>query len=1036
NCITPTIVIANPDQSCANVSAGSLIGSTPSIEQNNCGGTQTNDAWFQFIATSPNHSISLINVVGNVFNLNYVLYSGTNCNSLTEIACETDSQGIISNINVGETYTIRVFLSSFTTNSNITFNVCVGTIPPSISSNSTQFTEQQLVQNVLLNSTCASVSNITYSTGTTFGTNFNGIGYFNRNNSTFPFSDGIVLSTGIAAIVNGPNTNVLSNGTGGAGLWAGDNDLNTVINNAGIVFNSNNATKLEFDFTPITSNISFEYIFASEEYGIFQCSFSDSFAFLLTDSVTGVTTNLAVIPGTNTPISVYSVRDSAYNTACSTENINYFGQYNLLPGLNPLNSPINFNGQTKPLVASSNVVINRPYHIKLVIADNNDGAYDSAVFLKGSSFGIGNLNIGSNLLQSTNNALCDGEIQVLNSQLDALLYSFVWLKDGVIIAGENGATLTINSAGTYIVQVTYIGSNCTGTDSVIVEYYPKVIPSNPNNLSKNCNPSGTDVFNLTENNITLLTGFTTGYTVKYYLNNTDANNDTNAISNPTSYTNISNPQNICARVQNTLSGCFGVKCFNLIVQDLTPQFFLPNTLTLCNSISQQISLTPINFSLSNVALTWKKDNVVLTDITSSISINQAGTYEVTVNNSGCTTTKTTTVSNVIVVADTNLPINVCANYKLPILSLNNNYYSGANGSGTAYFAGDVITSSILPMYIKAQIGTCVDETNFNIVIKPNVTPVTTFSYISPLCKGNANTFPSKSTGFVEGGTFSSTPNLDINSTTGLINLTNSLAGTYQITYTILSDAINCVLTNSHTFEVKINEIVTPTFNPIIICQNSELVLPTSSNNNPPIIGTWNSSALTTTISGTINKAVFTPNAGQCAINGTVTIRVDAIPVFEIIGNCQSSAFNLQVNPELSGANYQWFQGNSIIPFNTSDSKIIINEIGLYKCIATVNNCSTTVNYSASDIQCEIQKGISPNSDGKNDYFDLATLNVKQLGIYNRFGLMVYNLANYKNEWNGKTDDNKILPDGTYYYVAELGDGNTKTGWVYINKEIK
>ena len=41
-----------------------------------------------------------------------------------------------------------------------------------------------------------------------------------------------------------------------------------------------------------------DFLFASNEYGEFQCGFSDVFAFLLTDLTTGVTTNIAVVPGT------------------------------------------------------------------------------------------------------------------------------------------------------------------------------------------------------------------------------------------------------------------------------------------------------------------------------------------------------------------------------------------------------------------------------------------------------------------------------------------------------------------------------------------------------------------------------------------------------------------------------------------------------------------------------------------------------------------------------------------------------------------
>ena len=49
---------------------------------------------------------------------------------------------------------------------------------------------------------------------------------------------------------------------------------------------------------------------------------------------------------------------------------------------------IQFNGNTKVLTASqSGITAGSTYHIKLIVTDVNDGAYDSGVFLKASSFG-------------------------------------------------------------------------------------------------------------------------------------------------------------------------------------------------------------------------------------------------------------------------------------------------------------------------------------------------------------------------------------------------------------------------------------------------------------------------------------------------------------------------------------------------------------------------------------------------------------------------------------------------------------------------
>ena len=97
--------------------------------------------------------------------------------------------------------------------------------PPPISTDTTQYTPAQLVQNVLINSNCAQVSNITYSTGTNFGST-NGIGYFNQNGSTFPFNNGVILTSGSALNAPGPNTTTLSDGST---AWTGDTDLENII---------------------------------------------------------------------------------------------------------------------------------------------------------------------------------------------------------------------------------------------------------------------------------------------------------------------------------------------------------------------------------------------------------------------------------------------------------------------------------------------------------------------------------------------------------------------------------------------------------------------------------------------------------------------------------------------------------------------------------------------------------------------------------------------------------------------------------------
>ncbi|MGK4566134.1 DUF7619 domain-containing protein [Flavobacterium sp. 3HN19-14] len=254
---------------------------------------------------------------------------------------------------------------------------------PPLQTSTSQFTTAQLVSDVLVNNPCVTISNITSSTGTNFNS-VNGIGSFNNINPLFPLSSGLVLSTGNVLSIPGPNSTTLSDGSEN---WPGDTELESIITTAtGNVMESHNATKLEFDFTTQNAYMSFNFLFASDEYGIYQCEYSDAFAFLLTDLTTNETTNLAIVPNTTTPISVVTIRDNANNPNCDSQNPLFFDEYFYNT---PSASATNFNGQTAVMTAAAIIDPTHSYHIKLVVADRGDELYDSAVFIQAGSFAAG-----------------------------------------------------------------------------------------------------------------------------------------------------------------------------------------------------------------------------------------------------------------------------------------------------------------------------------------------------------------------------------------------------------------------------------------------------------------------------------------------------------------------------------------------------------------------------------------------------------------------------------------------------------------------
>ncbi|AWM13994.1 hypothetical protein DI487_09085 [Flavobacterium sediminis] len=258
-------------------------------------------------------------------NINYLIpYLGVN-----EMVTFNVTLSVPENYNQNTNLTNTVSVTSQTTDPNPGCSACTDTDTPAPktisvqqannSNTATTYTVEELVNDVLIHSACAQVYNITSSP-------ICGIGYFDSNNADFDFASGVILRNGNVIASQGAYTGTTMSSTCSG---TGDGDLQTISDNNGNTGSINDVTYIQFDFTPLTDNFSFNFIFASNEYGQYQCGFSDVFAFILTDLTTGVSTNLAVIPGTNIPVSVTNIRDTAYNGSCPSSNSQYFDTYNV-----------------------------------------------------------------------------------------------------------------------------------------------------------------------------------------------------------------------------------------------------------------------------------------------------------------------------------------------------------------------------------------------------------------------------------------------------------------------------------------------------------------------------------------------------------------------------------------------------------------------------------------------------------------------------------------------------------------------------------
>ncbi|NNC83878.1 MAG: hypothetical protein HKN79_09885 [Flavobacteriales bacterium] len=213
-------------------------------------------------------------------------------------------------------------------------------------------------------------------------------GSFDSEHSNVGLTHGLILSTGEVAGAIGPNNSPACTAPeAGLGL-SGDTDLESL---AGP--DTHDAAILEFDFVPEGDTLAFRFVFASEEYPEFANTiYNDVFGFFL--SGPGIqgdfssplnypdgAVNLAVLPGSEVPISVNSVNNGTADTG-PCQNCQFLT-------VNPISSDptaIQYDGILTPILVKVPLQCGETYHMKLAIADVGDDHYDSAIFFEKESF--------------------------------------------------------------------------------------------------------------------------------------------------------------------------------------------------------------------------------------------------------------------------------------------------------------------------------------------------------------------------------------------------------------------------------------------------------------------------------------------------------------------------------------------------------------------------------------------------------------------------------------------------------------------------
>lgn len=309
-------------------------------------------------------------------------------------------------------------------------------------------TPEQIVQSVVGGQTLITITDINCQDGAA--------GIFHAGDNTdLGLSQGLLLSTGLASEAANPGTFFASEGLGSPG----DPDLDYLSEQSGNGSLSNDACIVEMDVFAATDELTFEYIFGSEEYPEYvESSFNDIFAFLVSgpgivgDPNIGNQQNVAVLPN-GTFIEINSVNGSE----------NYYYYRNNENGLSVAYDGLTSDsmGVKKSLTASIPTIPCNTYHLKFAIADRGDSVFDSGVFISEIKAGSPNMEVK------------------FNNGIDYLVEDCVNLPEELLIYIEklsgDSATYTVEIGGTATLGVDYqlgVPSTITFTQNQLSFSYP------------------------------------------------------------------------------------------------------------------------------------------------------------------------------------------------------------------------------------------------------------------------------------------------------------------------------------------------------------------------------------------------------------------------------------------------------------------------------------------------------------------------------------------------------------------------------------
>jgi gliding motility-associated-like protein len=584
---------------------------------------------------------------------------------------------------------------------------------------------------------------------------------------------------------------------------------------------------------------------------------------------------------------------------------------------------------------------------------------------------------------------------------------------------SNGATtqsINVTASGNYSVRVTN-ASGCQSAASVATVVTVNALPVTPTITA-----DGPTIF-CAGGNVTLSSSSEAGYLW------------TNGAT--TQSINITISGNYTVRVinangcQSTASAATSVTVNALPV---TPTITAGGPTTFCDGGS--VTLT----SSAGTSYLWSNGAT-----TAGIIITASGNYTVQVTNaSGClsalSASTDVTVNSIppTPIISANGPTTFCEGGSVTLTSSADASYLWSNAATTASI--NVTTAGSYTVMVYNASG-CQSASSVATIVTVNALPATpTITTDGPttFCKGNSVTLTSSAgTSYLwsDGATLASIP----------ISTTS--------TYTVkITNASGCLSAASGSVSIAVNTlpvVITGYNGPV--CAGSAISL--SGGPSGMKVYYWSgpdefSSLLQNPFvsdSATFDMAgiytLIVANTNGCTDTSAQKVVVNETPI-AIAGPDQELKFTFetQMNAVLSSSETgEWSlisgSGN-INDIHSPTTSITVLSIGENKFVWKVLNgsCADTAEVKIRVFDVFIPSVITPNSDGKNDYFKISESSGKiELIIFNRWGNEEYRSVNYLNDWDGRNNKGAALPSDTYFYILKFENGRVLKGSVFIKR---